>query len=652
MGEANNIAVEVTQSVKLPIARIVIDSSLPHLDRLFDYRITPEQDHDAVVGCRVKVRFSGRLTDGFLAERVDVSDHDGKLAPVSRIVSSEPVLRADVLDAARSVAHRYAGTLSDVLRLAIPPRHARAESESLPENERTELAGIAQAVSPAESLLPFSVALGSGETKRVCWAATPDERPFHELAVLAAHAAELGQGVIICVPDRLDVQRCTQALHAVLGSDRHFAMLTSTQKPIQRYRAFLRLLRGECAIAIGTRGAALAPVHHLGLVMMWDDGDDLFQEPRAPYPHAREMLLTRSLQTGASVLLGGYARTAEAQQLTDAGWCTDVSAAISRRRTQWPQLTVTDGSEQGAAPVRLPRPVFEEIRNAEGPVLVQVPRRGYRTVLACQACRSRAQCQQCGGPLIQNQRQSPPSCSWCGADHEPWRCSGCGGSILRAPIVGNVRTAEEFAQAFADRTVETSHGGSVLERVSASNVLVLATPGAEPDADGGYALVVLLDTSLSLNRDDLRAAEEAHRRWFNALALSRPGARAVAVGDAQALQALVRADPVGFAARELAGRREVHLPPAARLASIEGGYSDLIALLDRTWTPHAEVLGPLSIGGSYLNRDVTDDRDHRLVVRVPKSEAAQLSDALKSVAAARSEAKKPALRIEVDPLAF
>ena len=88
----------------------------------------------------------------------------------------------------------------------------------------------------------------------------------------------------------------------------------------------------------------------------------------------------------------------------------------------------------------------------------------------------------------------------------------------------------------------------------------VATPGAEPTAAGGYAAAVLLDTWLTLSVPGLRAAEEALRRWMRVAALVRPpadGGRVVAVGDpsAPALQALVRWDRTGFAARELAERR-------------------------------------------------------------------------------------------------
>ena len=46
------------------------------------------------------------------------------------MISPEPVLTPEIFDLARAVADRYAGTLADVLRLAIPPRHATAEREA------------------------------------------------------------------------------------------------------------------------------------------------------------------------------------------------------------------------------------------------------------------------------------------------------------------------------------------------------------------------------------------------------------------------------------------------------------------------------------------------------------------------------------------
>jgi primosomal protein N' (replication factor Y) len=182
----------------------------------------------------------------------------------------------------------------------------------------------------------------------------------------------------------------------------------------------------------------------------------------------------------------------------------------------------------------------------------------------------------------------------------------------------------------------------VLAEVGSKPAIVVATPGAEPVAEGGYSAVVLLDTWLMLARPDLRSEEEAVRRWANAIGLVRSGGRAVAVGDPAlpGLQALVRWDPGGFAAREAAERAAAHLPPASRLATITGdagAVDDALTLLDAPAS--AETLGPVPVG----------DGEHRAVVRVPRAHAAALSRALGELQRVRSARKLDAVRIQVGP---
>ena len=108
------------------MARVVVDVPLAHLDRPFDYAV-PEKFADTVqAGCRVRVRFSGQLLDGFVLSLDDATDFTGKLLPLAHVPSGEPVLTPQVARLARVVADRYAGTLGDVLRLALPPRRGGA----------------------------------------------------------------------------------------------------------------------------------------------------------------------------------------------------------------------------------------------------------------------------------------------------------------------------------------------------------------------------------------------------------------------------------------------------------------------------------------------------------------------------------------------
>ncbi len=223
---------------------------------------------------------------------------------------------------------------------------------------------------------------------------------------------------------------------------------------------------------IGTRAAMFAPVDNLGLVAIWDDGDDLHAEPRAPYPHAREVLLTRAQLAGAAALLGGFTRTAEAQLLVETGWAKEIVADRATVRARTPAVAPTGDDPQlardpGAATARLPSLAWQAARDAlaaDAPVLVQVPRRGYLPAVSCADCRTPARCAQCAGPLALGSAQAAPACRWCGRVAAAYACPHCGGRRLRAAVTGARRTAEELGRAFPGVPVRTSGREEVLDR--------------------------------------------------------------------------------------------------------------------------------------------------------------------------------------------
>ncbi len=645
-----------------PVARVLVDVPLAHLDRPFDYAVPATMADTAVPGARVKVRFAGQDVDGFVLARATESDHPGRLQPLRRVVSAEPVLGGEIAELVGEVAARYAGTRSDVLRLAVPARHATTEKAPSPvfatPTARPDPAGWSAYRGGQQLLESLGRAPGGEQPVRAVWTTGPGDDWSALLAEAVLAAAHGGRGVLVCVPDRRDVDRLDAALTRRLGAGAH-VVLTADAGPAKRYAAFLALSRGATRIAIGTRAAAFAPVRDLGLVVIWDDGDDLYAEPRAPYPHAREVLLMRAQRTGAAVLVGSHARSVEAEFLVRSGWAHEVTLPREELRRRVTVSVTGDSAfdlarDPAARTARLPREAFDTIRAGleTGPVLVQTPRAGYATRLACEQCRTPARCRVCHGPLRIVDARRPPECAWCGAVAVDWACAECGGRGLRAPVVGEQRTAEELGRAFASTPVRTSSGERVLAEVPAKPAIVVATPGAEPVVAGGYAAVVLLDTWLLLMRDDLRADEEALRRWSNAAALvgahGQPG-RVLAVGDPAhpALQALVRWDHAGFARREMAERREAHLPPASRLAALSGDADQLEAALGGLeLPPGAEVLGPVPDGSGPEPGGV------RYVVRVPRAAGPELSAALVRLQALRSARKEPHVRVEVDPVSL
>lgn len=590
----------MTQSRR--IARVLLDSPLPQLDRLFDYAL-PAELGDVPLGVRVRVplRTAGRVIDGYVVEIGTEDDADRPLSEVESVVSPVAVLPERLHRLARRVADRAAGSESDILRLVIPKRQVRVEKawtgdSEAPVVEEAAVVASGRLIAMYDGL---GDVLGSGGRAAVEAIPSAHEGQHGWAALLAASAARMlgdGRSSILIVPDHRDLDRLLAALGQFVP-DEAVVRYDSRQTNPERYRAFLRSLEDAPCIVVGNRSSVYAPVR-AGLVAIWDDGDPLLGEPLAPYVHARDAALLRQEQEGSTLLIVGHTRTTDAERLVAHGWLADVRAA--RRVLPRIVLSTPQEMEQPTAQ-RMPSSAFLAARAAaaEGPVLVQVSRPGFAPSLVCAECRAPARCAHCGGPLGAAHRGAVPVCGWCGRGARAWACVHCSSTKLRLASSGSERTADELGKAFPGVRVIVADSSHPVESVTDKPALVVATRGAEPVAEGGYRAVVLLDGPRMLQAPDLRIGEACLRWWSNAAALAAPGAPVHLVGvDSAIARALATWTQSAYARSELAERAPLHMPPAARVALVEGtaaAVSRGLASLEELSLPADAVLGPVPL---------------------------------------------------------
>lgn len=684
--EPVNVAAELEASgVPNPVARVRVDSTLPQVDRTFDYRVPAELSEDAVPGARVRVLFNGHELTGYIEERAATTDWTRtSLLPLKSVLSRVPSVAPEIFALAEALADRYASTVANVLRLAVPPRIAALDKKYAPLLSGYESAYLGDsavstsdapenAESEPSTASAASIAAASSATDPYAWLATPGApAPFvldppalnpdapdaasvfsdYEngaefiedvaagaatravMTVLPGHlehtwvdvvatalaaAAASGRGAIAVVPTAKNLDLLEAALAERLPAD-SFVRLSSDSTPHTRYHGFVKARLGQVPVVIGTRAAAYAPVANLGLVVCWDDGDSSLVERRAPYCHARDVLLLRASAEGTAALFAGFSMSSEAARLVRTRWASHVRAPRALVRDYSPRIFST-GSEFElardplAAMARIPHLAFEYARRAlaRGPVLVQVARSGYIPSFSCERCRMPARCGECSGPLSVASGSSVPSCSWCGHLAQQWRCSECGFTHWRYSAAGATRTAEELGRAFPNVPVISSAGDHVRASVGPEPALVVATPGAEPVAFGGYAAALLLDADKMLRFDSLRAPEAALRRWLNAAALVRPaaleGTVVTTASPSPVEQALVRWDPAWFARQELEERAQTGLPPAVRTAAVTGAEADVRAFMEEFLGSSAlpervreqlRIVGPVPLDQGYF----------------------------------------------------
>lgn len=585
------------------IARVLLDSPLPQLDRLFDYAL-PEELGDVPVGVRVRVplRTAGRMIDAYVVEIGEEDDSERPLSTVETVTSAVAVLPERLYRLARRAADRAAGSASDILRLAIPKRQVRVEKAWKADADTPVPA--ADALARADAVLSQYSGLSAllDERGRAAVEAIPgihdDVLRWSELlAAAATRVLASGASSIIAVPDHRDLDRLLATLEMFVPAEaivRH----DSRQTNPDRYRAFLRTLEEAPCIVVGNRSAVYAPVR-AGLVAIWDDGDPLFGEPLAPYVHARDAMLLRQEQEQSALLFAGHTRTTDVERLVLHGWLT----AVHAERRVLPRVILSSPQEMEQPAQRVHSGAYAAARTATqtGPVLVQVARPGFAPTLVCAQCRAPARCAPCGGPLGARHRGAVPVCGWCGRSARAWHCPSCSSTQLRLASAGSERTADELGRAFPGVRVIVADGAHPVETVSDKPALVVATRGAEPFAEGGYRAVLLLDGGRMLQAPDLRIGESCLRWWSNAAALAAPGAPIHLVGvDGPVGRALATWTQPAYARSELESRAPLHLPPATRVALVEGvpaSVSRAIDALRELPLPADAVLGPVPVEG-------------------------------------------------------
>ena len=611
------------------LARVLVDVPLAHLDRSF-YAVPATMADDARPGKRGSRCGSRVRTSTASCSSAAHTDHDGRLTPLRRVVSAEPVLTGD-RGLAGELAARYAGTRPTCCgsrsRPGTPPREKKP-SPPAPAPPAYD-AGAAEAAWPVTShYTAYLRHLAEGSSPRAVWTAAPATDPAPPRSCRGAtRASGRGPGSASPTAGRRPRRR---GPGAVLGPDQHVT-LGGRQRtgPLPR-----RLPGGEprARHRVGTR-AASAPVHDLGLVVVWDDGTTCTRSHgrRAPTP-ARPCCCAngRALRSWSAASC-----TVEAEYLLRTGWARSWPDRAARRR-----VTVSVVGGRRARPGgRVPHEVHLVLRRAleTGPVLVQTPDRATSPRSPASAADTRALRHLPRDPTLRGPTE-PPACRWCSAVAEDWACAECGHRGC-APRAGRRPDRRGWAGRFPTR-IRTSSGERV-PRPSGRGRDRRRHPGAELVADGGYAAVVLLDTWLLLSRVDLRGARRPYVAGRTPPPWLRPWATVLAVGAPAhlALQALVRWDPPASPpARPPSGWRRTCLRPA--------GWPRSPATPVRSTTPR-RCSRPARCRGAGPGRPRR--RREPVVVRVPQAQGAALSAALAELQRLRSSRKLDAVRVQVDP---
>ena len=599
----------------LPYARVRVDTGVFHLDQLYDYQIPEKLTALIQVGVRVQLPFGNRETEGIVVERLAQPERAGELKSITKVLSATPVATVQSLHVIDLISQHYACNPWDLIRSAIPPRVASVDKSI--QGVIVDSSNSSKRTIEFQTLAPFIQA--------------------HNQVVRLAQENQGTGSILIVAPDEKDVDLIIGALSTIGLSS---LKLTAAMPREERYRNYLEAMRRSISIVVGTRSAIFAPVNNLTTVIIHKESSLDHYEVRSPGWNTRTVALIRSEVESFKLVLTGFSPSIEVAQLIDE---REIKYLNAKESVTVKAFTPSEGA-------LLPGRIFTDVKKAliTGPVLFIAPRKGYGNALLCAHCRNVAACE-CGGRLSVSAKGKAPSCVHCGNSFPAWKCTFCNRDKQYLAGRGIERAAEEISRAFPNFPVVISAGEVIKDRIEAKPALVLATPGAQPQVEGGYAAVVILEGLRFFAHTDLRTQERARELFLETSSLISPeGSVLLVIDDSHPIvSAIARWNIAPLLKRELSERAELKLPPSVfsvvlvmdQAISMQIANGLKKAAAEGRIPPSSCIYGPTEISKGQV----------KIVIHADKKDASALTDSMHELQRRRSIAKKELFTLRVEP---
>jgi primosomal protein N' (replication factor Y) (superfamily II helicase) len=642
---ANQSSRSTSQSARdinsLLFAKVVLDSAVPHLDREFDYAIAPNQINQIHVGSKVTVNFGRQTLNGWVVEKFAQSPFASKISEIKKVTGKFPTLKPNILQLARCVASFYAGNLSDVLRFTIPPRNAKAEKDQI-QNHLTAYPAVAIDLSEIESGAALASRIGKFTQAAILLQRFDD---WQKSAVaLTKTAIAQKKNVLVVVPEHSQILSLRQRLESEIPQLK-IAELSAEMPAAERYRDFLRIFFNQTHVVIGTRNAIFAPIENLGLTLVLNEYSDLYESPQAPYWQVSKVAQFRSELDESCLIYLGASFSVELYLQIKKGQVKLLKSISNQSQ----KVSVShDAESTNVTKSRFSSTVWQILNlSKDGPVLVQVPRRGHAGMLRCSSCFRIATCSKCGGTLRIEQTTDKPNCARCGRLNLDFCCRVCKSRSYKVSQPGQSSILTEIGKMFPQRKLISSSGHKRFYEVDNQPSIIVSTPGAAPKVNGGYRSIVVLDAMSQFARPTLNVYQEVFNQWQELIGLlaNNEESKFLISGDVDEkfLLYFLRSNVMGFLENELSQREIIGLPPIKQALLVNGPLKEINHFVNEL-----KELSTLQTLGPVTHWDRQDESQIALIS----------DDILNIVQLARTQLKvvsmkgKSSIRLQVNPSRF
>ena len=330
-----------------------------------------------------------------------------------------------------------------------------------------------------------------------------------------------GKTAIMLVPEISLTTQIAKRFYEAFGSD--VAIFHSSLSEGEKYDEYLKILRGEVHVVVGTRSAIFVPLKNLGIIIIDEEDSSSYKQDNNPRYHVRDMAIYRGKYNNIPVVLGSATPTLESKARADKGVYKLLKLSNRVGNAKLPIIHVID--MEGEMKKRnlifsefLQNKIREKLIRKEQVILL-LNRRGFSTFITCSNCGYTYKCPSCDITLTFHKSTNNLICHYCGYQKKKDEvCPECHEASLNYYGLGTERLEEKIKEMYPDARVvrmdqdttrnKGSHEKIIGEFKEYKYDILLGTQMISKGLDfPKVTLVGVINADASLNIPDYRSSE-------------------------------------------------------------------------------------------------------------------------------------------------
>ncbi len=430
---------------------------------------------------------------------------------------------------------------------------------------------------------------------------------------LIAKTLEMGKTAIVLVPEITLTMQIVERFYEWFGSN--VAIFHSALSNGEKYDEYLKIVRNEVSVVVGTRSAIFTPLKNIGLIIIDEEHSDTYKQDNMPRYNAIEIAKKRIEYHNATLVLGSATPTLEDRSRALKGVYEHIKLTKRAGMGLLPQVTIVDmlkeiKKKNFIYSEELIKKIKERLDNHEQ-IIILLNRRGYSTTINCSNCGYTYKCPHCDITLTYHKSTNNLRCHYCGYfQKKDEECPNCHEKALNYLGLGTEKAELELQKLFPEAKIlrmdqdTTSKKGShekIIESFKNREYdILLGTQMISKGLDFPYvSLVGVINADSSLNIPDFRSNERTFALLYQASGRAgRSGLKGEVIiqtfnPDNFILNCVKNNDFDSFYNYEMNLRRMLKYPPYYYLVSLKVIASDYNLAME-----HATKVG------NYLRKNI------------------------------------------------